>query len=263
MIDNSQQYETYELVMKDNEDEVFALSLVSNPAIQSNFVYFNTDGNKEVIKFATVDEDEHTIVGPILIPDLKILRMKEDGTPYYVTFSKNTVKALAQKYIRDNKANNITLEHAKPTTDVSLVESWITDSAVYDKAKSYGLNVKPGTWMGVFQVSNPSVWKDVKSGTYSGISLEGIFSHQLIKAASLFESVLEKEITDLSDVEANLVLTKLRNILKADNRYRKGQRVDVYDMEGAQPSIVSSYPGESGTKKKKSYIHPALIGTKD
>ena len=262
-MNNTEQYETYELVMKDAEDEVFALSFVSNPAIQSNFVYFSEDGKKEIVKFATADEDERTIIGPILIPNLKILRMKEDGTPYYVTFSKETVKALAQKYIKDNKANNITLEHEKPTTDVSLVESWITESAIYDKAKSYGLNVNPGSWMGVFQVSNPSVWKDVKSGTYSGISLEGIFSHELIKAASLFEGILEKEITDLSDVEANLVLTKLRNILKNDNRFKKGQRVDVYDMEGAQPSIVSSYPGESGTKKKKSYIHPALIGTKD
>lgn len=266
-MDNSQQYETYELVMKDNEDEVFALSLVSNPAIQSNFVYFSADGTKEIVKFATTDEEQRTIVGPILIPDLKILRMKEDGTPYYVTFSKETVKALAQKYIKDNKSNNITLEHQKPTTDVSLVESWITDSAVYDKAKSYGLNVKPGTWMGVFKVDNPKVWKQVKAGDFKGISLEGIFSHELLKA-SLLEGLLEKQITDLSDVEANLVLSKLRNILKQDNRYKKGQRVDVYDMEGAQPSIPnSSYAGQFGPGKKKKkageYIHPALIGTKN
>ena len=259
-MDNSQQYETYELVMKDNEDEVFALSLVSNPAIQSNFVYFSADGKKELVKFATTDEDQRTIVGPILIPDMKILRLKEDGvTPYYVIFSKETVKALAQKYIKDNKANNITLEHQKPTNDVSLVESWITDSAVYDKAKSYGLNVKPGTWMGVFKVDNPNVWKQVKAGDFKGISLEGIFSHELIKA-SMLESVLEKEITELSDMEANIVLSKLRNILKSDNRFKKGQRIDQYDMDGVQPGVVSSYPGQSGTKKKKNYIHPALIG---
>ena len=77
------QYETYELVLGDTEDEVFALSLVENPAIQSDFVYFNESGKMEV-KFATADADKHTIVGPILIPDLKILRLKEDGTPYYI-----------------------------------------------------------------------------------------------------------------------------------------------------------------------------------
>jgi hypothetical protein len=78
---NQENYETYELVLKDAEDEVFALSLVENPAIQSNFVYFGKEG-KEEIKFAEVDNDKHLIVAPILIPDMKIIRMNEEtNTP--------------------------------------------------------------------------------------------------------------------------------------------------------------------------------------
>jgi hypothetical protein len=255
----NENYETYELIMKDDEDSVFALSLVSQPAIQQDFVYFGVNG-KNVIKFATIDNDKHTIVGPILIPDIKILRMKEDGTPYYVTFSKDTVLKLAQKYIKDNNANNITLEHDQSVTNVSLVESWIAESAQYDKAKAYGLAVKPGTWMGVFKVDNPTIWNDyVKTGLVKGISLEGLFTHELIKASKV-EDIFEKDVVELNDMEANLVLNKLKNILKQDNRFKKGQRVDIVDMEGEQPSIVSSYPGQSGTKKKKPYTHPALIG---
>lgn len=257
----NENYETYELIMKDDEDSVFALSLVSQPAIQQDFVYFGVNG-KNVIKFATIDNDKHTIVGPILIPEIKILRMKEDGTPYYVTFSKDTVLKLAQKYIKDNNANNITLEHDQSVSNVSLVESWIAESAQYDKAKAYGLTVKPGTWMGVFKVDNPTIWNDyVKTGLVKGISLEGLFTHELIKASKV-EDIFEKDVVELNDVEANLVLNKLKNILKQDNRFKKGQRVDVVDMEGEQPGIVSSYPGQSGTKKKKPYIHPALIGQK-
>ena len=75
-----QNYETYELILKDEEDGTFALSLVSEPAIMQDFVWLNKDGKVEV-KFASVDEDKHLIVGPILIPNLKILRLKEDGTP--------------------------------------------------------------------------------------------------------------------------------------------------------------------------------------
>ena len=255
----NENYETYELIMKDDEDSVFALSLVSQPAIQQDFVYFGVNG-KNVIKFATIDNDKHTIVGPILIPDIKILRMKEDGTPYYVTFSKDTVLKLAQKYIKDNNANNITLEHDQSVSNVSLVESWIAESAQYDKAKAYGLAVKPGTWMGVFKVDNPTIWNDyVKTGLVKGISLEGLFTHELIKASKV-EDIFEKDIVELNDMEANLVLNKLKNILKQDNRFKKGQRVDIVDMEGEQPGIVSSYPGQSGTKKKKPYTHPALIG---
>jgi hypothetical protein len=261
----NENYETYELVLKDEEDEVFALSLVENPAIQSNFVFFGKEG-KEEIKFAEVDGDKHLIVGPILIPDTKIIRVNDKtGIPYWVKFSKDTVQKIAQKYIKDNNANNVTLEHEKPTDGVSLVESWITESTQYDKSKAYGLTVKPGTWMGVFKVENPQVWSKVKDGSFKGISLEGIFSHVLVQASQIeIDELFEKDIEKLSDVEANLVLSKLRNILKGDNRYSKGQRVDVYDMEGAQPTISSSYAGQFGPGKKKKkgeYIHTALIKT--
>lgn len=263
--DNKEEYETYELVIGDEEDGSFALSLVQNPAIQSNFVYFNTEGKKEVVRFATADEEQQTIVGPILVPDLNIIRLKEDGkTPYYVKFSKDTVRKIAQKYIKDNNANNITLEHAQSVNGVSLVESWIVDSSQYDKAKAYGLSVKPGTWMGVFKVDNPKIWNDyVKTGKVKGISLEGLFTHELIKASMVNVDILEKSIEELSDLEASIVLGKIKNILKSDARYKKGQRVDVLDLEGEMPSVVSSYPGQFGPgKKKKNYIHPALIGTK-
>jgi len=359
----NENYETYELVLKDDEDEVFALSLVSEPAIQQDFVYFGLD-DKEVIKFASVDTDKHTIVGPILIPNIKILRLKEDGTPYYVTFSKDTVQKLAQKYIKDNNSNNITLEHQTPVKGISLVESWIAESSKYDKAKAYGLNVKPGTWMGVFDLSgNIKVWNEfIKTGKLKGISLEGLFTHELMKASKI-EDIFEKDITELSEIEAELLLGYIKNTIKKDKRYSKGQTmleeshsdygsaiksnakkalawaeehgwgscgtpvgkqranqlakgepisVDtikrmhsflsrhegdlqssksysdgcgklMYDAWGgkaglrwsrnklkklglleaeAQPSIASSYPGEGPDKKKKDYIHPALIGTK-
>lgn len=249
---NEHDYETYELVLKDEEDEVFALSLVENPAIQSNFVFFGKEG-KEEIKFAEVDGDKHLIVGPILIPDTKIIRVNEDtGIPYWVRFSKETVKEIAQKYIRDNNANNITLEHQKPTDGVSLVESWIVDSIKHDKSALYGLKVKQGSWVGVFKVDKPEVWAKVKDGSFKGISLEGIFSHVLVSASHIqIDELFEKEIEELSDVEANIVLNKLRSLLKKDE-----------ELEGAQPSIASTYPGEGPGKKKKDYTHPALIGQK-
>lgn len=260
----NENYETYELVLRDDEDEVFALSLVSEPAIQQDFVYFGLDG-KEVIKFASVDTDKHTIVGPILIPNIKILRLKEDGTPYYVTFSKDTVQKLAQKYIKDNNSNNITLEHQTPVKGISLVESWIAESSKYDKAKAYGLNVKPGTWMGVFDLSgNIKVWNEfIKTGKLKGISLEGLFTHELMKASKI-EDIFAKEITELSDLETEMVLAKIKNILKSDNRFKKGQKIEQYDMEGVNPSIPNStYSGQFGPGKKKKnkgeYIHPALI----
>jgi hypothetical protein len=225
-----QNYETYELILKDEEDGTFALSLVSEPAIMQDFVWLSKDGKVE-IKFASVDEDKHLIVGPILIPNLKILRLKEDGTPYYVQFSPEMVKKIAQKYIKDNNANNITLEHANSVSDISLVESWVADSVQFDKARAYGLPVKVGTWFGVFKVDNQNIWDNfVKTGKVKGISLEGLFTHELLKASKIeipLETILDKQITELSETEADILLSHLKALIKKDKRYGKGQRVEM------------------------------------
>ena len=169
--------------------------------------------------------------------------MKEDGTPYYVTFSKDTVKRLAQKYIKDNNANNITIEHARKVKNISLVESWITESSQYDKAKAYGLTVKPGTWMGVFKVDNEDVWNNfVKTGKVKGISLEGLFTHGLMKASKI-EDLFDKDINELSDDEAEIFLSNLKALIKKDKRYKGRQRIEM--------ESYSDYPdGVKGNAKR-------------
>jgi hypothetical protein len=221
----------YELVIDENtDDEVFALSLVSEPAIQSNFIYLNKNGKQLEVKFASIDEEKRLIVGPILIPDMKILRQDSSNEkPYEVFFSKDTVKQAAQKYLADNNANNITVEHERPVDGVSLVESWIVDSTVYDKSKMYGLNAKIGTWMGVFKVNNLQVWEQVKAGDYKGISLEGIFSH----LKTNLSAVKDKSILEMSDVEAEELLAKLK-VLLADTYADYGEGISNNAKRGIE-----------------------------
>ena len=230
----NEKLDVYELIIDETtDDEVFALSLVSEPAIQSNFMYLNKQGKKIEVKFASIDDEKRLIVGPILIPDIKILRQDSPKEkPYEVFFSKDTVKQAAQKYLADNHTNDITIEHEKPVDGVSLVESWIVESSVYDKSKMYGLNLKPGTWAGVFKVNNQEVWDMVKSGDYKGISLEGIFSHFKTNLSQI------KPIMELSDDEASVLLEQIKTII----------------LE-AQPSVASSYPGEVASGS----ISPALL----
>lgn len=229
----------YELTIEDeNVDEVFAVSLVETPAIQSNFVFFDN----EKIQFAEINKEERIVLGPILIPDKKIIRVDAAGEPYEVYFTKETVKKLAQNYLMKKYQGEATLEHEKKIKDVTLVESWIKESKTNDKSNLYNLNLPLGTWVGAFKINNDEVWNDyVKTGKTKGFSIEGAFEHKLIKASQeLF--MLEKEITELSEVEASIVLKKLRALFDA------------------QPSVASTYPGEGPTKKKKDYTHPALIG---
>jgi len=235
----------FELILQDEEDGVFANSLVAAPAIERDYVWLNKE-----IQFAAISDEKMLVAGPMLIPNKKILRLGEDGQRYYVYFSADTIEKVARKFMKNGYLGEVTLEHGSKTSGVHMVESWIVESPTKDKSNIYGFTLPKGTWFSIYSVSdNPKVWEKVKAGEFNGFSIEGLFEHR----KSDLKLSLEKQITELSDIEAQMVLNKIINILKKDGRYKRGQRVDVMDLEATMPSIVSSYPGQVGPaiKKKK------------
>ena len=224
----------FELILEDEElDGIFAISLVSKPAIESDFVYFD----KEEIKFAAIDTEKRLVMGPILIPDKKIIRVDGEGKTYHVFFKASTIKRLSEKYLQDKNTTNVTLEHDTKVDGVSLVESWIKESQTKDKSALYNLNVPVGSWIGTFKIDNDEIWNDyVKNGKVAGFSIEGLFGHELVAAAKE-EIWMSKEITELSDDEAILLLKKIKELLEA------------------QPSVSSTYAGEQASGS----IAPALL----
>ena len=196
----------YELRIEDDTDEVFAISLVESPAIESTFVYFD----KEVIQFAKIDNEQRMLIGPILIPDKKILRVDGEGNPYHVFFSKETVKKLAQNYLMKKYTDKATLEHDATIKNVNLVESWVKDGKL-DKSNNYGLNLPEGTWVGMFKITSDTIWNDyVKTGKVKGFSVEALLEHKLIKASIID---LEKDIEQLSDDEVNVLLSQIKSLI--------------------------------------------------
>jgi hypothetical protein len=233
--------ELYELIIEDSEtDEVYALSLVENPAIEADWVYFTE--HKEEVKFATVDNDKRTIVAPVLIPDKRIYRMDErTGKEYEVFVTAETIEKLAQQYLMKGYQNKATVEHAENIDgDVTVVESWVSKSSTKDKSANYFTRIFPaGTWFVTMRVNDEKLWQDyVKTGKVKAISIEGLFGHQLVKAASI-EHIMSKDINELTEDEALLVVSKIKSLLEA------------------QPSIPnSSYPGQAASGS----IAPALLG---
>ena len=200
----------YELIIEGEEDEVYAISMVSEPAIEAGWVAFD----KEQVQFQAVDNDKRLVLGPILVPDKRILRIDGEGKPYHVFLSAPTIKKLSEKYLQNKYTDKVTVEHQKSVSDVSLVESWIVESRTKDKSAVYGLSLKPGTWAGTMKINNEKLWQDfVKTGKLTGFSIEGLFSHQLVEAAS--ERYLLKEIDELNEVEAELVLSKIRAMFES------------------------------------------------
>jgi hypothetical protein len=219
----------YELKIEDEQDEVFAISLVETPAIESDFIYFD----KEEIQFAKVDSEERILLGPILIPDKKILRVDGQGQPYHVFFTKETVKKIAQNYLMKKYNDKATLEHDKSIKGVNLVESWVK-SGKLDKSNNYGLNLADGTWVGMFKISDDRIWNDyVKTGKVKGFSIEGLFEHKLINAS---EIILDKDTEELTENEVKILLGQIKSLISK----KKGIQMESY----------SDYP-ESATNNAK------------
>ena len=227
----------YELVIEDeNIDEVFAISLVEEPAIESNFVFFD----KEKVQFAAINDEKKLLMGPILIPDKQILRIDGEGMPYHVFFKPETIKRLSEMYLKKKYTDKSTLEHDSKIDGVTLVESWIVESRTKDKSALYGLSVPVGTWMGTFKVDNEDIWNNyVKTGEVKGFSIEGLFGHNLVSAAKE-QDYLNKEISDLEEHEAALVLSQIRALIKKDSRYKTKKRVEMESYSDYGSSVSNN-----------------------
>jgi hypothetical protein len=125
-------------------------------------------------------EDEKIIVGPVAIPNKEIIRKHEDGPEkgqaYWVKFSPEVVRKMAEKFMREDRNNQTNILHDADAPAKSYVmESWIVENPE-DKANSkYGFNVPEGTWMVKMRVQDPAIWKEIKAGKLNGFSLEGNF----------------------------------------------------------------------------------------
>jgi hypothetical protein len=142
--------------------------------LSEEFEYlFDKSNNKQ--HFAT-DTEKHIVLGPAMVPDQKIFRKDELGNPYYVFFSPETIKMIAEKYMRNKYIdNNDQMHDGKAVKDVYVIESWIKEDD-NDKSNKYGFSDLPvGTWFVSMKINNPEIWGKVKKGELNGFSVSGYF----------------------------------------------------------------------------------------
>ena len=172
----NQTYDIVELVVdEDNEAlAIDAISLVTSPAIETDFVYFNAKENN--LTLAKVDEEKRLLISPALIPYKQIYRYDANkDRNYYVYFTADTVRKAAEAYMKHQNTNNATLQHEEKVTGVHTVESWIVENSKTDKSNLYGYELPVGTWFVAMRVLNDEVWERIKSGELKGLSIEGYF----------------------------------------------------------------------------------------
>ena len=186
-----------ELILDDDEAiGVEAISVVENPAIESDFIALS---NQE-IKLAEINKEKRLLMGALLIPNKPIPRNGKGDEIYFIFFSKDTITKASQMYLQNGNQSNSTLEHDSQLKGLTLVESWIVEDKQKDKTALYGLDVPVGTWMGSVKVDNDEIWNSyVKTGKVKGFSIEGYFADKLEKPKAEL-SAQDKIINELKEL---------------------------------------------------------------
>jgi hypothetical protein len=154
-------------------------------------------------KLLFYDEDKRILVGAAMVPNKMIIRYDALGNPYHVFFSKKTIKKMADKFLRQRRTDETSIEHngIKLGADkVYITESWVSEDPIKDKSAAYGFNLPSGTWYVTMKIEDPKVWKLIKDKMLTGFSVEGLFAEKSVfsKDAEIINTIKDilKSIKD-------------------------------------------------------------------
>jgi hypothetical protein len=194
--------EVFELVIDtDDESGVTAIALVDQPAIESNWMAFS---KQTQYKFAVKDEEKRIIEGYFMVADLLIPRIGEQGEKFFVKFSAKTIEAIREKQSRLGMTNNFNLMHDpnKIADGVYMLDNLIIDNERGKVAPKEFEKVPNGSLWGSAKVDNDEIWEQVKNGTFTGFSVEGMFKQ--LEPVEMEEDLINKIIKTIQDFEKSI-----------------------------------------------------------
>jgi len=200
-------YKLVEWVLDDVSGELRRISLVSAPAIEEDFMLFNS----KIESFKAIDEEKRVLTGIAMRPNMNIARRDDKGNLYYGFFSEETVVKAAELFFKQNSnANNTNLEHEFEVEGVFVFESWIVADPKLDKSAALGFtNVKKGDWFVSMKIENDLVWENyLKTGLIKGFSVEVRPTVTEVEVLSALSAIVEDE-TLTEDDKINKLLSLL------------------------------------------------------
>ena len=253
-----------ELVISEENEAlaIDAISLVTSPAIEVDFVYFNKSKNN--LTFAKVDEEKRELISPALIPNKQIYRYDANtDSEYYVYFSKDTVKKAAYSYLKHNNHHKATYQHEQRVAGVLTVESWIKEGD-QDKSKLYGFDLANGTWFVKMKIENDDLWQRIKAGEIKGLSIEGYF---IDKLEQMGKQYTDEEIrTAYKELQAEGKINKIELGLIDDIKKELVEAADKPTSKAMSllgQSIKELQKAENNTKKVGKKIEKAQKQAKE
>ena len=232
----------------DDEDcTITTISLVDDPAMQLPLYCFS----KDQVKFSIQDETRHNIISCIVRTDFPILRITDDGRPFYVVFNRETSEKLCQKLMKDGFAQNISLDHNGELIDgIQLQEVFIKDSARGVDPKGFE-DAAEGSLFGVYHITDEDLWKDCLEGRFGGVSMETLYDLKSFKNInkknnmSKIKEMLKRMLMEFN----NLSTDKAELYWEEDTELMVGYKVFVDEGETKVPAPDGEYVSDQNLIK--------------
>lgn len=142
------------------------LSLVASPATGKGLTLKAADGQRPAaFDLVIKNDDMQRAFGIVYSPD------QEDA--HGDTADADTIRRAASEFMREGRLKNIDTEHSFTSEMAFVAETWLVR-----KGDALFPNEPEGSWAVGIQINDPDLWKKLKSGELTGISLAGIARHE-------------------------------------------------------------------------------------
>lgn len=164
----------FEAYVDSVDSGIYKISLVDYPAVESDFIAF--DKQDKMFKLNIDNEAERMVTGVIMRANFLIYRYDKEFGEYYIKYSPETIKLMAEKMMTDNTFNNINLQHqdGSDVEGVNLVELFIKDTSKGISPTGFD-DIEDGSLFATYKINNETIWEEIEKGTFKAFSLEGLF----------------------------------------------------------------------------------------
>lgn len=264
---------------------VYCISFVTNPATEMPFFAFD----KKLMKYSIVDDKERIVTGVIMLANTPILRVDENGDGFYIVYTKDTLKLMAEKFLKEGYTSSVNIEHL-PNSYVDSVN--LREIYIIDREK--GINptmfsdAPDGSLIGTYKVRNDEVWDKIMKGEVYSFSLEGYFNmkpvqlkkenNNNINTENKMKNIFKKMLVKFASVETDKgtlyyadelavgvdVFVDNENVeVAADGEYETEEKVivvadgkvtEIRDKEVETPSEDTETPAEEEVEQEEEVV---------
>lgn len=212
------------------DSETYKISMVSEPAIEVDYVALEKQNEEVEIKLST--DERHICYGPALIPNKDIYRNNGEQE-FYINFSEESISKMSQEFMKNYKQHEVNLQHEDDVDEVFVCESWVVEDPYKDKANALGFNVPRGTWMVAMKVNNVDVWEKVKQGELKGFSVE----------SAIHLEEFSKNDNNMIETNDEMFWNRLRNVIseffskkEEETKVEPIEPIAMEDLEAETPT---------------------------